>query len=185
LNHPAEGIVVLRGSRPHWHLALALLAAGCAVPGGRLAERTTCATPAPCAPAGPSRGVVLCVPGAGGFPLICETLEEGIREQGLPLSVESFEWTHGYLRIVADQVDSEHICCQARRLAGRIVTLKCECPTRRVSLLAHSAGCLVCLEAARLLPANSLDHVILLAPAVSASYDLRPALACTAELERR
>jgi pimeloyl-ACP methyl ester carboxylesterase len=124
--------------------------------------------------------VVLCVPGAGGFPLICETLAEGIQEQGLPLATEPFEWTHGYLRVLSDHLDTEHICCQAHRLAGRIAALKQECPTRSVSVLAHSAGCMVCLEAARLLPPNSLNHMILLAPAVSAEYDLRPALACAA-----
>jgi pimeloyl-ACP methyl ester carboxylesterase len=51
-------------------------------------------------------------------------------------------------------------------------------PDRRIYLVGHSAGCHVILAAAAYLPANSVDHIVLLAPSVSACYDLRPALRC-------
>ena len=46
----------------------------------------------------------------------------------------------------------------------------------RVYVLAYSAGTHVALEATRCLEPNSLERMVLLAPAVSATYDLRPAL---------
>lgn len=174
------GIIVLRGYRLSWPVALVLLASGCTgLPHGK--PTTTCqTTPIACHGGTAARGVVICVPGAGGFPLICETLAEAIQEQGLPLAVEPFEWTHGYLRVLSDQLDTEHIYCQSQRLASRILALKRECPGKSISILTHSAGCMVTLEAARQLPPNTLDHIILLAPAVSAQYDIRPALSCAA-----
>ena len=42
--------------------------------------------------------------------------------------------------------------------------------------MGHSAGCAVVLAAAELLPPQSVDRIILLAPSVCAAYDLRPAL---------
>jgi pimeloyl-ACP methyl ester carboxylesterase len=43
-------------------------------------------------------------------------------------------------------------------------------------LLGYSTGSAVVLAAAELLPRGSIDHIILLAPSVCASHDLRPAL---------
>src|SRR5439155_13518224 len=40
----------------------------------------------------------------------------------------------------------------------------------------HSAGCQVILSAAEALPPGSIDRIVLLAPAVSPEYDLRPVL---------
>ena len=42
--------------------------------------------------------------------------------------------------------------------------------------VAHSAGSLVALTAVEAAPPGSVDRLILLAPAVSSEYDLRPAL---------
>jgi pimeloyl-ACP methyl ester carboxylesterase len=155
-----------------------LLAPGCAAT--PYAERATVARAAPACGTAAAQGVILCIPGAGGWPLICQTLAEAVAEDGLPLAVEPFEWTHGYMRVLADHLDTEHICCEAGRLAGRVRALKQQCPTQTVSLIAHSSGCMIALEAAAKLPPNTLDRIVLLAPAVSAGYDLRPALASAA-----
>jgi pimeloyl-ACP methyl ester carboxylesterase len=156
-----------------------LLAGGCASVPPAPGPTTCLAPPVPAVvPGGRPCGVVLCIPGAGGWPAICESLSGSARSEGLPLVVEPFEWTHGYARVLSDLVDTDHIHEQARRLAGRVCELKQECPSRPISLIGHSAGCLVALEAAAQLPPGTLDHLVLLAPAVSASYDLRPALAC-------
>ena len=50
-------------------------------------------------------------------------------------------------------------------------------PNQAIYLVGHSAGCAVVLVAMEGLPPGSVERVILLAPAVSADYDLRPALA--------
>jgi pimeloyl-ACP methyl ester carboxylesterase len=43
-------------------------------------------------------------------------------------------------------------------------------------VVAHSAGCAVALYATETLPPDSIHRLILLAPSVSAGYDIRPAL---------
>jgi hypothetical protein len=121
--------------------------------------------------------VILCIPGAGGFPNLCRELETAIAQDRLPLAVEPFEWTHGYLRVLADMLSAEHAQEQGRKLAARICALKQECPGRAVYIISHSAGCGIALTAAESLPPGYLDHLVLLAPAVSTGYDLRPALA--------
>jgi pimeloyl-ACP methyl ester carboxylesterase len=50
------------------------------------------------------------------------------------------------------------------------------CRDRRISLLGHSAGCAVVLAAAEILPPDSVDRIILLAPSVCDAYDVRPTL---------
>jgi hypothetical protein len=107
-------------------------------------------------------------------------LHTTIEEDHLPLAVEHFEWTHGFLRILADHLDTCNIQEQSQRLAARICALRQECPQRAVYVISHSAGCAVVLGATAYLPPNSVDHMLLLAPAVSATYDLRPALVCSA-----
>jgi hypothetical protein len=166
-----------------WCGILLVLACGCAEsPCIQRKPVQPCALQAP-VPVQP-RGIILCVPGAGGFPRICNWMQEVVEEQGIPVAVESFEWTHGYGRILADHVDICHTWSEGRRLAARICALKQECPQRPVYLVSHSAGCAVALAATQCLPPGSLERLVLLAPAVSATYDLRPALAvvsCTVE----
>jgi hypothetical protein len=120
----------------------------------------------------------VCVPGAGGFPSICNTIREAVQEQQVNLQVEPFEWTHGYLRVIADHVDYAHARAEGERLAGQVCALKQSHPGLPISLLSHSAGCAVTLAATEYLPPGSLNRIILLAPAVSATYDLQPALRC-------
>ena len=45
-----------------------------------------------------------------------------------------------------------------------------------IYLLAYSAGATLALKATESLPSNHVERIVLLAPAVSAGYDLRPAL---------
>ena len=49
-------------------------------------------------------------------------------------------------------------------------------PGRAVYFVGMSAGCEVLLSAAELLPPDSIDRIVLLAPSVCAYRDLRPAL---------
>jgi pimeloyl-ACP methyl ester carboxylesterase len=92
------------------------------------------------------------------------------------LTVETFVWSHGYLRVLADQLDQAHARDQGLRLADRVRVCRQAYPDLPIYLLGHSAGCAVVLAAAEVLPPQSLDHIVLLAPSVPADYDLRPAL---------
>jgi pimeloyl-ACP methyl ester carboxylesterase len=100
---------------------------------------------------------------------------------GGPLDLMAFNWSHGYRRVLLDQIDAKHARTQGRRLAASILERNKKEPRRRVVLVAHSAGTVVALAAGDVLPPESLDRMILLAPSVSPDYDLRPSIAACRE----
>lgn len=122
------------------------------------------------------RGMVFVVDGAGGFEATSAALRQALGESECGLGLESFWWSHGYGRVVADQVDHAHAQAEGERLAARVCALRRLCPDAEVYLVGHSAGSAVVLAAAEALPPGSVDRIVLLAPSVSACYDLRPAL---------
>jgi hypothetical protein len=124
----------------------------------------------------PVQGVVLVADGAGGNPEAARALAGAVEEAGVPLYVRSFEWTHGQGRGLADMTDVEHALAQGRRFAEEICRHRTACPNRPIYVLGYSAGAHVALEATRWLEPNSLERIVLLAPAVSADYDLRQPL---------
>jgi pimeloyl-ACP methyl ester carboxylesterase len=128
-------------------------------------------------PARPIRAVVFCVEGAGNFGGACEVLRRTVAEADLPLEVQSFRWSYGPGRVIADQTDYEHARAAGRKLALEVRELRSCHPGLAIDLVAHSAGSAVALAAAEELPPGSIDRMILVAPAVSTEYDLRPALA--------
>lgn len=93
-----------------------------------------------------------------------------------PVELYAFPWSHGYRRLYADQTDAGHAREQGVRLAQAILERKSREPGRRVVVIGHSAGCAVALAAGDLLPMNSVDRIVLLAPSVSTDYDIRPTL---------
>jgi pimeloyl-ACP methyl ester carboxylesterase len=127
-------------------------------------------------PAGTPRGVIFSVDGAGGFHGTSEALREVLAEQGIPLGVEVFEWSHGYGAVLADQTDLENICFHGGRLADQVAVYRQYRPGAEIYLVGHSAGTGVALAALDRLPPGSVERCVLLAPSVSADYDLRTAL---------
>jgi pimeloyl-ACP methyl ester carboxylesterase len=123
-----------------------------------------------------ARAVVIVIDGAGGFPNAYQALSRIVQEQGQALHVQTFEWSHGPIGFIADQTDSEYSRAAGRRLAERVLLLRQQAPGKPIELLGHSAGAAVALACAEALPPDSLERIVLLAPAVSQSYDLRPAL---------
>jgi pimeloyl-ACP methyl ester carboxylesterase len=124
------------------------------------------------------QGIVFTADGAGNFQGTSRALRQAIADQGLPLRVETVDWSHGFGRFLADQVHQAHTQAEGRRLAQQVSCYHQGHPGRPVYLVAHSAGSAVVLAAAEALPPDSVERIILLAPAVSARHDLRPALAC-------
>lgn len=100
---------------------------------------------------------------------------------GGPLELAVFPWSHGYRRLLLDQIDGRHARLQGARFAQRILERSRLEPGRRVILVGHSAGCAVVLAAGDCLPSGSVDRIVLLAPSVSTGYDLRPSLAASRE----
>jgi pimeloyl-ACP methyl ester carboxylesterase len=125
---------------------------------------------------GNEAGVVFSVDGAGGFLATTDSLRTAVGRQGLALRVEPVEWSHGWGRVIADQTDICYARVQGRRLAERVTAFRSACPGAAIYLVGHSAGCMVALAAVEELPPGTVDRVVLLAPSLSAAYDLRPAL---------
>ena len=146
---------------------LACIGTGCAV--SHQAVSNQCRTPN-------ARGTVFAIGGAGGSDSTSLALRQEVLGTGLPLNVESVDWSHGYGRFLSDQMDWGHARREGVRLAERVNACRQECPTGEVYLVGHSAGCAVALAAGDVLPAGSVGRIVLLAPSVSADYDLRPAL---------
>ena len=150
-------IVVIAGS---------CLVAGCATPSRSLTTYK---------PADP-KGIVIVVNGGGGLTGTSDALAKEIKNSRMPLYVRTHDWSHGLGQIVDDMTDEEHAQCEARKLADLIMSYRGRFPDMPVSVVSHSAGTYIALEATKSLPPDSIDELVLLAPAVSASYDLRPAL---------
>jgi len=129
--------------------------------------------------AGP--GIVFVVEGAGGFEASSRTLRQVVAEEGRPLEVRRFRWTHGYCRVLADEMHATHLQREGKRLADLVMHCRQQTPAQPIFLVGHSAGCGLVLTAAETLPPGSVERIVLLSPAVSVQHDLRPALACACQ----
>ena len=157
-------------------LCLLLLAsAGCVSAPTPEARTTSYASPLP------AQAVVFTADGIGGYGITTSALGRVVRQDHLPLHVQMVTWSHGFGRPLADHLGYGHAREQGRKLAAEIACYlrpQPQGPALPVSLVAHSGGSAVVLAATEFLPPDSLDRIVLLAPSVSADYDLRPALRC-------
>jgi hypothetical protein len=122
----------------------------------------------------PCQGVIFALNGSGTLQVTSSALERAVADACLPLSVVTFEWSQG--RVIADHTDWCHAQEEGRCLAVKIASYHQAHPSTPIYLVAHSAGTGVALVATACAPPGSVTRVILLAPAVSCGYDLRPAL---------
>jgi pimeloyl-ACP methyl ester carboxylesterase len=159
-------------------LILALAVAGCSVPRQSLySPPPVLGEPGVLTP-GACRGLIFVADGAGNFRATSLSLQQVVAQQRVGLQVRPFLWSHGCPRVLADHTDYAHARLEGQELAGQIVAFRQSCPEAEVYLVGHSAGCAVVLAAAECLPPDSVDDIVLLAPALSADYDVRPALRC-------
>lgn len=127
----------------------------------------------------PVKGIAFCADGAGGFGWTTEALRSAAADERVPIHVELVDWSHGTSLMVPDNCHWSHTRRQAQRLADMVTIAHERYPALPVYLIGHSAGCAVCLEATRHLRPNSVERIVLLAAAVSPTYDLGPALTCS------
>jgi pimeloyl-ACP methyl ester carboxylesterase len=159
---------------------LLLLLAGCCAAGVPAEVSCRCDYPARpavlAAPVPAGEGVVFVANGSGDFRSLSTNLGQVVTETATPLQVETMPWSHGRGRFLADHLDHCNHRVQGRHLASQVVAYRQSHPGRPVYLVGHSTGCAVILAAAEELPVDGIERVILLAPSVCVSYDLRPAL---------
>jgi pimeloyl-ACP methyl ester carboxylesterase len=130
----------------------------------------------PCGCAAPNADIVFVADGSGDYRTTSRALCEAVSACAAPLRIETFVWSHGYGRMLIDHVDHCNHLEEGRRLAALVVAVQQSCPGRAVYLVGHSSGTAVVLAAAEAAPPGAIERVVLLAPAVSHDYDLRPAL---------
>ncbi len=114
--------------------------------------------------------------GAGNFQACSEALRQTSSQDKPPPFVHTFEWSHGYCRILADQLDFHYAQSAGRALAKEVEVFHERMPKCRIYLVGHSAGSTVILSALENAPPGIVERAFLVAPAVSANYDLRLAL---------
>jgi Serine aminopeptidase, S33 len=121
-------------------------------------------------------GLVLVADGIGGFDLCGLALRSVMRAEGVPYAVDVFRWGHGLGRWHADLSDQVNRDTKAQLIAETIRRFKTDHPEAPAFLVGKSGGCGVVVKALELLDQQSMECVILLAPAVSPAYDLSRAL---------
>ncbi|MBL8795696.1 MAG: hypothetical protein JNM56_17455 [Planctomycetia bacterium] len=128
-------------------------------------------------------GVAYVVGGVGGLENLKLAVQVALRMEGLKHEVVLFEWTHGKGKILKDLQDSRHYAGKIEELADELKRAHWADPDRPIYVIARSGGAGLALAAAERLPEGTLERIILLSPAVSPQYNLRPALrACRHEI---
>jgi hypothetical protein len=123
-----------------------------------------------------AQGLVLVADGVGGLDLCGIGLRYMLGREGLPYAVEVFPWGHGFGRWFADLTDVANRDHQAQQVAEAVRHFRSAHPGQPVFLVAKSGGTGVVVKALEQLEAESVERVVLLAPALSPGYDLAPAL---------
>jgi hypothetical protein len=125
------------------------------------------------------RGLVVVVGGVGGIDIVGCAAQWALPRAGIPHEVVDFYWTHGWGQVFKDLQDTQHCLRKADELACYLSCRKFFEPDLPIYLVGKSGGAGLVLAAAEQLPPATLERIILLSPAVSPSYDLRPALCAT------
>src|SRR5947209_15443638 len=99
----------------------AAVGAGCACvsPAGQECPAYRVAAVSP--PAAAPEAVVFVLDGIGNFQTTSSGLRRAVEEGGLPLHVQTVEWSHGYGRIFADHLDQAHARREGQKLAQEIL----------------------------------------------------------------
>jgi pimeloyl-ACP methyl ester carboxylesterase len=116
--------------------------------------------------------------GSGDETTLTENLGLVISDARLPFRVNTVRWTCYGGRLQDHNYVANHRYFGAI-MAARVEDFRQHCPAVRVYLMAHSSGSHVALAAAECLPPGSVERIVLLAPSVSCSYDLRQAIKAT------
>ena len=132
-------------------------------------------------PPGPSfrhldgQRVLFVANGVNNSTILSDNLIEISSDQHLGLRVQMVGWSRT-LSLFGDLTDREAQLRAANGMANMARCVRRDAPHAQIFFLGHSAGCQVVLYAAAMMPEKSVDRIILLHSAVSATYDLKPAL---------
>lgn len=127
-------------------------------------------------PAATGSRLVIHVPGIGGYLPIDRRFIAALRQAGIDGPIEHFDWTNNDpgLRALVNTANKQ---AQARRLAELLTERYRDHPDQPISITCHSGGGAIVVWALEQLPEDvRIERLLLLAPALSPSYDLSNAL---------
>jgi hypothetical protein len=122
------------------------------------------------------RSLAIVADGVGGLDLCGTALRFVMASAGFSHAVEVYPWGHGFGRWLADLTDVANRDAKARLIAEMVKSFKTAQPLGSVFLVAKSGGSGVVVKALEALEENAVERVILLAPALSPTYNLGQAL---------
>ena len=124
----------------------------------------------------PPKPYLLHLPGIGGERSIDQTLTEGLVQGGVEADVEIYDWTATDVGLSALYARQRHQR-EADVVATKITQRFRADPRTRIYLSGHSGGTGIALWALERLPPDvKVESLLMLASAMSPSYDLSPAL---------
>lgn len=127
---------------------------------------------------GPS-GYVLVANGSGDSGTLTNNLSAAVESTSTSLGIETFNWSYGRGMSFADHADRDNQQAQGKRLAAQVLEYTKVQGAPKIYLMGHSTGCAIVLIAAENLPPGTVEKIVLLAPSVPDTYDLRPAILAT------
>lgn len=123
-------------------------------------------------------GYTIVLPGIESESFANSNVAQGLQDGGVTTAIEIHDWTTGKIVNFLDHLrDLEHNKLEAQKIADKIVRYQDRYPGKPVYLIGHSGGggmTLLTLEA--LPPDRTVTGAILLAAAISPTYDLTTAL---------
>jgi len=124
------------------------------------------------------RGLVMVLPGIEGKSQYNIDIARGLDEGGVKMAIEIFDWTTEIPGgALINLTDLERNRRMAEVLSSCILQYRFHHPHQPVHMVAHSGGAGVAILTLEALPQDAdVSSAILLAAAVSPTYDLRPAL---------
>jgi hypothetical protein len=123
-----------------------------------------------------TRGLVMVIGGIGGLDWCGFALRRLLKNRRSPYTIQVFPWGLGFGRWHADLTNTINRDTQARLIAETIRLQKASQSGCPVFVVAKSGGAGVAVKALELLDDEAVERVVLLAPAVSPTYDLTGAL---------
>jgi len=124
------------------------------------------------------RPVIVVVDGVGRFQFAPYALRRALRELGSEIEVLQYEWQYGLTgEIWTDLLWLRRNRVMGAGLARRLLRLRRRCADRPIHLFALSGGCAIAVFACECLRGREIvASLVLAAPALSAGYNLGPAL---------
>lgn len=119
--------------------------------------------------------IVFVVHGVGGDTKLGDNLLDLNSERHLGLRLKVVPWAR-HNALYQDLLDQKAHLHAAASIACTITAIRKDCPNLPIFLIGHSAGARIVLAAGEMVPENSVDRIIVLAPAVTCSYDLTGAM---------